>query len=597
MTERGWLSYSELREGDSALTLNNETGLSEWQPVLEVCVFDAKPRRMISIESRSHSSLTTPDHRWPVVRPSYLGSGSSGPATGEYRTWALSKDFKFEDGVPLAADCADLPTAAKHTDALVEAVGWFWTEGHIRKLRSGAPGRNVTISQAAKNVDTCAMIRSALTRLCGSPAGPFPNFGQRTTDGVPRWNEWTTAYGKTTFSLSADAGDLVRACAPGRVPTHAFLMELTKAQLELFLHVSMLADNCGKHVFAQKDRAAAEAFQFAAILAGYPTSSWIRAKGKNSHSPGLLMHHVRLRAQRFLWPGRPGVRADVEYDGVVWCPRTPNQTWLARRNGKVYFTGNTSWMRDLRIGKGRVIVPDVYLQSLGRGRGAYFDAEQEIFTQVNALPGAEGLAMQVVQFAIRVEEHERTCAALTAQALRGAGYSVQTFGEGGDVAATATEVHARERRSYTTRARKIEYWKPALGRLAETALAIDAKHFRTGIKPVRPDVEFPDGVTPDPEQLARTIQLLDSAKSVSTKTKVALLHPDWDDDRVEKEVDLIDKAGLPPVPPPGTAIAITEPGKPGFGQPAAGRPGAGASPVKPGMPAPNARRAVPAGPR
>ena len=30
-----------------------------------------------------------------------------------------------------------------------------------------------------------------------------------------------------------------------------------------------------------------------------------------------------------------------EYHGVVWCPRTDNGTFLARRNGVTYFTGNT----------------------------------------------------------------------------------------------------------------------------------------------------------------------------------------------------------------------------------------------------------------
>ncbi|MDE3009239.1 MAG: hypothetical protein KGI14_09485, partial [Acidobacteriota bacterium] len=31
----------------------------------------------------------------------------------------------------------------------------------------------------------------------------------------------------------------------------------------------------------------------------------------------------------------------VKYDGIVWCPKTENETWCARRDGHVYFTGNT----------------------------------------------------------------------------------------------------------------------------------------------------------------------------------------------------------------------------------------------------------------
>ena len=32
----------------------------------------------------------------------------------------------------------------------------------------------------------------------------------------------------------------------------------------------------------------------------------------------------------------------VEYDGDVWCPTTPNGTWLARYGSRVFFTGNSA---------------------------------------------------------------------------------------------------------------------------------------------------------------------------------------------------------------------------------------------------------------
>ena len=30
-----------------------------------------------------------------------------------------------------------------------------------------------------------------------------------------------------------------------------------------------------------------------------------------------------------------------KYKGVVWCPKTENQTWIAKRNGKIFITGNS----------------------------------------------------------------------------------------------------------------------------------------------------------------------------------------------------------------------------------------------------------------
>jgi A118 family predicted phage portal protein len=269
--------------------------------------------------------------------------------------------------------------------------------------------------------------------------------------------------------------------------------------------------------------------QFAALVgAGGKVATG--AKGLTAEYVPNMKPHRRLRGSQL---GRS------DYDGIEPMMDALDEAW-------------TSWMRDLRLGKGRLVVPDVYLHDLGAGKGTVFDAEQEIYQQVHALPGGEGLAMQVVQFAIRVAEHQQTTEALTSQALRGAGYSVQTFGEGGDVVATATEVVARERRSYTTRTRKIDYWRPVLRRLLYTALQVDVSIFHTkGVVPEPPHIEWPDGVAVDPQAQATTLQLLAAAEAVSTRTKVEMLHPDWKPEQVDEEVKAIQAAAAPPPPPPG----------------------------------------------
>ncbi|HWO67047.1 MAG TPA: phage portal protein [Umezawaea sp.] len=205
----------------------------------------------------------------------------------------------------------------------------------------------------------------------------------------------------------------------------------------------------------------------------------------------------------------------------------------------------TAWMRDIRIAKGRVFVASTYLQNNGPGQGGYFDADREIYAALNMLPQAGNNApITVSQFAIRVEEHSRTARELTTEVLRTCGYSQQTFGLTGDVAATATEVTARERDSFLTRSHKILYWKPELADQVETLLAVYKAKLGGKVEVERPKVEFPDGVATDPEQQARTIQLLDAAGALSTKTKVEMLHPDWEKQQVDEEVELIQGAAL-----------------------------------------------------
>ena len=231
-----------------------------------------------------------------------------------------------------------------------------------------------------------------------------------------------------------------------------------------------------------------------------------------------------MRPNRLL-RGSPLGRSD--YSGIEPTMDALDESW-------------SSLMRDVRHGKSRLIVPENYLESNGPGRGARFNLDRELFTPVKAMPDNEGISLEQVQFDIRVDDHLTACRNLAAQALRGAGYSSQTFGEGDQAGGpvTATEVLARERRSYSTRDRKIGYWRPPLGRLTKAALQLDKKWYGSdaGDLSEKPNLEWPDGVQVDMETTAKVIQLLDAAKAVSLRTKVQMVHPQWNKDQVEDEM-------------------------------------------------------------
>ncbi|KAB7834158.1 phage portal protein [Streptomyces mobaraensis] len=198
----------------------------------------------------------------------------------------------------------------------------------------------------------------------------------------------------------------------------------------------------------------------------------------------------------------------------------------------------SSWLRDIRLARARLIVPDGYLRDHGPGRGASFDDDREIWQALN-IPPTEGAGITLSQFAIRVVEHQTTADAIVQQAIRSAGYSAQSFGIGDAVAATATEVTARERRSMITRDKKGRYWAPALTHILGVMLRLDRVLFTPGLVPERPRVQFGDAVSEDPQSVAQTLSLLHQAQAVSVDTRVRTLHPDWDDATVQDEVDRI----------------------------------------------------------
>jgi hypothetical protein len=245
---------------------------------------------------------------------------------------------------------------------------------------------------------------------------------------------------------------------------------------------------------------------------------------------------------------------------VVYVPNIkPNKVWgdlgpMAAPLGRSDFQGLecdfdaldecwSSWMRDIRLGKARLIVPHSYLDNIGKGKGAVFEPEREVYAPLNMLVSGEsaGGAQSIVQqqFQIRWQEHKGTVDSIIEYLITRAGYSGQTMGLTGDVAQTATEVVARERKSLTTRARKINYWRPALADIIYGLMTVNQVVFGADVEAVRPDIEFPDVVLPDALELAQTVAALRGAEAISIETAVATAHPDWDTDQVAEEVQRI----------------------------------------------------------
>jgi hypothetical protein len=338
LTLDGWKRHDDVSPGDVAYTINPETLAGEWQTITDVARFSVVGTDMLSVEGASHSSLTTMGHRWLTERPQqgYTGRG--------FRT---SAELGRKDRVPLAAPCVTLPIVPKHSDALVELVAWAWTEGTVRG------DRYVGICQSVKaNPGYVARIRSALVTLFG-PASSEPLSGER-HHGRPAWREVRLA-GRpdmVDFRLNRAASDILWKHAPHRKPTAEFVSSLTSAQIRLFVESSVDADGCRKGntvTLAQADADRLDGFEMGCALLGWATN--------RVRSGDVWIVHVKKRS----WLGicRPDANARkvqvVKYTGTVWCPTTPNGTWLARRNGSVYFTGNSDRPYET-IGRGGFLI-------------------------------------------------------------------------------------------------------------------------------------------------------------------------------------------------------------------------------------------------
>ena len=322
LTRFGWVRQDALTVGTEVYTLNHESGLAEWNPVKDIYRADVVDERMTRMQGRDHDSLTTPGHRWPVIRDTTVNSEHA--LVREFRTTAQLTEH---DRITTAAPGAELPREAKYSDAFVELAAWFWTEGSLGTHKA-------SIRQPIdRNPERVARIRAALTQ-------EFPGgWGE---------HEQTGGFNDSTiqvFRLHKHAREALRAIG-GKFIEPAFIDSLTAAQLELFIDVSCQGDGWhyrqGRLDIWQRDPRALVAYERALILSG-------RAVSWGAHAGGEFVSDRRgkttVRPRKF-GPGSAATVEDELYSGVVWCPVTENSTWLARRNGSVYFTGNSVWANE-----------------------------------------------------------------------------------------------------------------------------------------------------------------------------------------------------------------------------------------------------------
>ncbi|MFR9675812.1 hypothetical protein [Streptomyces sp. TR02-1] len=382
-TRDGWRSHDQLSSGDVVLTLNHDTGASEWQPVGQVKRWQVEDLDMVAMEGRYHSSLSTLNHRWPVLRGKH--------ASRRDRVFTTSENLQQDDFLVTAAPCSDVPTEAKYADAFAELVGWFFTEGSCRR-REGRDCPQVCINQSMDaNPENISRIKACLTSLYGPPAaGPLGSGGRKSTpesqarreearrlwaqdprpskqeigrrlgvsatmvakyltkdasthDSTPRWRVVYRDNGMVTFLLNRAAAQPLVDVAPDRAVSLDFVRSLTAGQLELFINAAIRGDGStqagGTRWISQKQLEMTEAFELAVILSGRSVHSYpSQHHGYRTH----VQHVVSMREKGVFGP-RHRNTSRRKYTGTIWCPTTPNRTWLARRNGKVYFTGNTAW--------------------------------------------------------------------------------------------------------------------------------------------------------------------------------------------------------------------------------------------------------------
>jgi len=271
--------------------------------------------------------------------------------------------------------------------------------------------------------------------------------------------------------------------------------------------------------------------------------------------PGTIGQQVELSAHPSTANVEPRIELPFAELDVQYIPNTrPNRLWRASGHGVADIQGSeslldaidetfASWMRDIRLGKARIIVPRDYLRmDRDNENTPTFDIDQEVYTAMEMEPTMNSDARSILahQFAIRYLEHRSTARELIERVVSNAGYSPATLGQSSDssgMSRTGAALRVSEHKTVLTQRRKSAHWSTALSTFMRHYLLVDKEFFGGDIiDDVHPMVELSDSVIDQPLELAQTALAMKSAESASTETRVRILHPDWSDAEIAAEV-------------------------------------------------------------
>lgn len=352
LTKRGWLTLDEVNTEDECLTVNPQSRQAEWNSVEKVNVFQSSGYMHHFLSTRL-DAMSTGNHRWLIEGSGELGGHWSVRATNKTHFKTTSELIESENAKILATTNipVDGPREKVFSDELVELVGWYVTEGHITSNKTG-----IYISQSRKHNPTHLGKIVAL-------ASHYKNAGCTTTEYPARDHGWGPI---VTVYFGKGIGNVVREICPDKQMTPEFICSLTTSQLRLLYKTLMDGDGHrrpnGIEHWSQKCPGRLNAFQMICSMLGKRTRRHKSRLGDGVHVAVYSAKHIYSYNLK---------KTVVPYEGRVWCPTTKNGTWMARRNGFTFWTGNSN-LTNTEKTIGRRVAP---FYSFSKGAGEFVVGE------------------------------------------------------------------------------------------------------------------------------------------------------------------------------------------------------------------------------
>lgn len=302
LTKRGWAGRDAVAVGDEVAQLSRDTGSISWGPVLDKVEFYYSGPA-VRFKNDNMDALFHPKHR---VLYRYADDGP----------WLVreASDFLNLTGqirIPMAGN-----STGRNADVSEEQLalcGWIVAEGSfgpsgVRLYQKYEP----KVSQIRESIKACRM----------------------------RYSEARTTEDMTRFYIPAEHRNEIDKLLPSGKEIPEWLKSCNRAQFDAFLHTLTLGD--GHYISPRSSQvySAKESFiddlQAACAVHGYRSSKTYKPGGFKDGGWALS---VCDRSDTQFALSKPLVTQE-NYNGKMWCVTTDAGTFIARRNGKTFATGN-----------------------------------------------------------------------------------------------------------------------------------------------------------------------------------------------------------------------------------------------------------------
>lgn len=303
LTNVGWVGVDDISTDLDALTYNFDTDELEWCSVTHVHIYDVTDIDMVHIHCRTQSQLVTPNHR-VIHKNKYKNTWEmkDGCNVKKHSIMMASSQYNCDDNV--------------YTDEMLKVIAWVITEGSY-----SVDSNNVTITQSHKKYS------NHIADLLDSIGFEY---NVHTRDGIDH------------FVLKSWCSAIIRShLRHGKTKLTPELLNLNTRQARVFINELVMGDGTFRSSgnsfnYYSNDSSLIDGIQELCIKSG------IRAIKSDAFTPPKGKKWYALYCTytdcSYIRAHEPTI---VKYTGRIWCISTANETFVARRQGRPFITGNS----------------------------------------------------------------------------------------------------------------------------------------------------------------------------------------------------------------------------------------------------------------